>query len=302
MAFSALSTRRPTVAALAIAATLALAGCGGGADAGTEEAQAATGSKAPLFSELPEEIQQAGTINVASNVEYPPFESFDTDGTTIVGIDRDIADELEKQLGVKLQFNHIAFDAIIPGLVADRYDMAMSAMSDTVERQKEVDFVDYFSAGGGIMTGSANAEALKTLGDLCGKAVGIVKGTTEDADAAEQSEKCKSAGKEPLNVTIYAGQNQAVLALQSGRVDAFLVDSTSGSVIAAESNGQLVQGPRYQDLAFGIVFPKESEQLTEAVQKAMGALKADGSYDKILAEYGMADHAVDEFPINGVTE
>ncbi|MFD1212083.1 ABC transporter substrate-binding protein [Arthrobacter sp. GCM10027362] len=306
MAISALSVRKPVLATAALAAALALAGCSGSADAGSGSAATsaaeAAGAKAPLFAQLPEDIQKAGTINVASNVEYPPFESFDTDGTTIVGIDRDIADELEKQLGVTLKFNNIAFDAIIPGLVSGRYDMAMSAMSDTVERQKQVDFVDYFSAGGGIMTAAANAESLKTLDDLCGKAVGIVKGTTEDADAAEQSEKCKAAGKAPLNVTIYAGQNQAVLAVQSGRVDAFLVDSTSGSVIAAESKGQLVQGPRYQDLAFGIVFPKDSRQLTEAVQKAMGELKADGSYGKILAKYEMADHAVDEFPINGVTE
>lgn len=302
MAFSTVSTRKPVLAALGLAAALALAGCAGGGGTGAATGAETAGAKAPLFSELPEAIQQAGKINVASNVEYPPFESFDTDGTTIVGIDREIADELEKQLGVTFEFNNIAFDAIIPGLVSARYDMAMSAMSDTVERQKQVDFVDYFSAGGGIMTAAANAENLKALDDLCGRSVGIVKGTTEDADAAEQSEKCKAAGKEPLKVTIYAGQNQAVLAVQSGRVDAFLVDSTSGSVIAAESKGQLVQGPRYQDLAFGIVFPKDSRQLTEAVQQALGAIKTDGSYAKILAKYEMADHAMDEFPINGVTE
>lgn len=306
MVFSDFSARKPALAVLGLSAALALAGCAGTVNAGSGSTaatpEAADGAKAPLFAELPEAIQKAGKINVASNVEYPPFESIDTDGTTIVGIDRDIADELEKQLGVALEFNNIAFDAIIPGLAADRYDMAMSAMSDTVERQKQVDFIDYFSAGGGIMTASAHAESIKTLDDLCGKAVGIVKGTTEDADAAGQSEKCEAAGREPLKPTIYAGQNQAVLALQSGRVDAFLVDSTSGSVIAAQSNGQLVQGPRYQDLAFGIVFPKDSQQLTAAVQKALGVIKTDGSYDKILAEYDMADHSLDEFPINGVTE
>jgi polar amino acid transport system substrate-binding protein len=307
MVFSTVSPRKPILAALGLSAALALAGCAGSADAGSGGTGSATqaadaGAKAPQFGELPEAIQKAGKINVASNVEYPPFESFDTDGTTIVGIDREIADELEKQLGVTLEFNNIAFDAIIPGLVSARYDMAMSAMSDTVERQKQVDFVDYFSAGGGIMTATANAESIKTLDDLCGRSVGIVKGTTEDADASEQSEKCKAAGKEPLEVTIFGGQNQAVLAVQSGRVDAFLVDSTSGSVIAAESNGQLVQGPRYQDLAFGIVFPKDSDQLTEAVQKALGTMKDEGSYEKILAKYEMSDHAMDEFPINGVTE
>lgn len=291
--------RSGTLGALAVAAMLSLAACGGNAEA---EKPASTNASAPLFGQLPEKIQQAGAINVASNVEYPPFESFDTDGTTIIGIDREIADELEKQLGVEMDFDNIAFDAIIPGLASARYDMAMSAMSDTVERQKQVNFVDYFSAGGGVMTSSANADKLKTLEDLCGVHVGIVKGTTEDADAAEASKKCEKAGKPALEVTIFAGQNQAVLALQSNRVDAFLVDSTSGSVIAAESKGALAMGERYQDLAFGIVFPKDQEQLMGAVQKGLEAIKADGSYDEILGKYDMADHALETFPVNGVKQ
>lgn len=293
------TTRPAALGVLAMAALLALTACGGNAEA---EKPAANDSAAPLFSQLPEKIQTSGAINVASNVEYPPFESFDTDGTTIVGIDREIADELEKQLGVTMDFDNIAFDAIIPGLASARYDMAMSAMSDTVERQKQVNFLDYFSAGGGIMTSSANSEKLKTLDDLCGSHVGIVKGTTEDADAAETSKKCEEEGKAALKVTIFAGQNQAVLALQSNRVDAFLVDSTSGSVIAAESKGALAMGERYQDLAFGIVFPKDQEQLMGTIQKGLEAIKADGSYDAILSKYDLADHSMDSFPVNGVKQ
>lgn len=291
--------RSTALGALAIAAMIGLSACGGAADA---EKPATADNAAPLFKELPEKIQKAGTINVASNVEYPPFESFDTDGTTIVGIDREIADELEKQLGVTMKFDNIAFDAIIPGLASARYDMAMSAMSDTVERQKVVNFLDYFSAGGGIMTSTANAEKYKTLDDLCGAHVGIVKGTTEDADAAGASKKCEEAGKPKIEVTIFAGQNQAVLALESDRVDAFLVDSTSGSVIAAGSKGALAMGKRYQDLAFGIVFPKDQEQLMGAIQKGLEAMKSEGSYDKILTDYDMADHSMESFPVNGVKE
>ena len=291
--------RSTAMGALAMAVLLGVSACGG-----TAEAEKAAGAEnaAPLFKELPEKIQKSGVINVASNVEYPPFESFDTDGKTIVGIDREFADELEKQLGVTLKFDNIAFDAIIPGLSSARYDMAMSAMSDTVERQKAVNFLDYFSAGAGVMTSTGNAEKFKTLDDLCGTHVGIVKGTTEDADAAAASKKCEENGKKKIEVTIFAGQNQAVLALQSDRVDAFLVDSTSGSVVAAESKGALAMGKRYQDLAFGIVFPKDQEQLMGAVQRGLEAIKADGSYDKILTSYDMPDHAMESFPVNGVKE
>lgn len=302
MSLSIFAKRTSVFGAAALAATLALTACGGSADAGgTSTGSASTNTaKAPLFSQLPQAIQNAGTINVASNVEYPPFESFATDGTTVVGLDRDLADALQKQLGVSLKFTNISFDAIIPGLASGRYDMAMSAMSDTAAREQQVSFVDYFEAGGGIMTTKANPQNVKTLADLCGVSVGIVKGTTEDDDANAQSAKCQAAGKAPLNVTIYAGQDQAVLALQSGRTVVFLVDSTSGSVVAAQTNGDLVMGQRYQQMPFGIVFPKGSTALTDVVQKAMDNIAADGTYKSILAKYSMADHAVAKFTINGV--
>jgi polar amino acid transport system substrate-binding protein len=61
-------------------------------------------------------------------------------------------------------------------------------------------------------------------------------------------------------------------------------------------------GERYQDLAFGIVFPKDQEQLMGAIQKGLEAIKADGTYDKILADYDMADHSMETFEVNGVKE
>ncbi|MGZ4662714.1 MAG: transporter substrate-binding domain-containing protein, partial [Arthrobacter sp.] len=167
---------------------------------------------------------------------------------------------------------------------------------------KQVSFLDYFSAGAGIMTTKDNPHNVKSLEDLCGAKVGIVKGTTEDADAAAQSSKCQAAGKDQLAVTIYAGQNQAVLALQSGRVDAFLLDTTSGSVVAAESNGDLVMGKPYQAVFFGIVFPKDSTELITAVQTALDQVKADGTYKAILAKYKMDDHVVEKFTVNGATK
>ncbi|UKA63216.1 ABC transporter substrate-binding protein [Arthrobacter sp. FW306-04-A] len=302
MNISEFSLRKTALAAIALAAVVGLTACGGSASAGGDASAAANAAKAPLFSQLPKEIQGAGTIKVASNVEYPPFESIDKDGKTIVGIDRELADAIEKKLGVTLAFDNIAFDAIIPGLASGRYDMGMSAMSDTPERQKQVSFLDYFSAGAGVMTTKANPHNVKSLDDLCGAKVGIVKGTTEDADAAAQSSKCQAAGKEQLAITIYAGQNQAVLALQSGRVDAFLLDTTSGSVVAAESNGDLVMGKPYQEGFFGIVLPKDSTDLINVVQKAMEQIKADGTYKSILTKYKMDDHVIEKFTVNGATK
>ncbi|WP_298862663.1 ABC transporter substrate-binding protein [uncultured Microbacterium sp.] len=290
--------RRGVLASVAVAvpAVLVLAGCS--ASASAPEPTAAAGAEAPLFSQLPTDVQKAGVIEVASNVEYPPFESFDTDGKTVIGIDRDIADELEKQLGVKLNFNHISFDAIIPGLTGDRYKLAMSAMSDTVERQQQVDFLDYFNAGGSIMLPPNTDGSVKTLADLCGKEAAVVQGTTEVDDAASASEKCVADGKQPIKSTIYPGQSQAVLAVQNGRADAGLFDYTAASYVAAQSKAGLTVLPPYQAGPFGIVFPKNSA-LIPVFQKALVAVEKSGRYLEILKKYQQDGGAVTEFAING---
>ena len=300
MSPSTLGTKAATAAGLVLVPlVLALTGCGAGTPA---SAEANTGSSAPLHSMLPKDIQASGTLNIASNVEYPPFETFDTDGKTVIGIDRDVADALEKKLGVTIKFNNISFDAIIPGLASKRYDMAMSAMSDTLERQKEVDFVDYFKAGAGILRTQENPKHISTLDDLCGIKVGIVKGTTETEDADAQTKACQDKGKPGVDVTIFPGQNQTILALQTGRVDVVLLDSTSGSSVAKDAGGKLEMLSPYMAGPFGIVFQKGSDELEKAVQKGMQEISADGTYLDILKKYGQEKGAVTDFPINGGTK
>jgi polar amino acid transport system substrate-binding protein len=271
-------------------------------DAAATGESAASGGAGSLASLLPEDLAKKGVITVVSNIEYPPFESYAADNTTVVGVDRDLADAFEKLFGVKMTFENSSFDAIIPGLIAKRYDMAMSAMSDTVERQKQVDFVDYVEAGGGILFPTANPHGIKTLDDLCGLAVAIDKGTTEVDDATAQSAKCKAEGKPELNSSIYPGQNQMMLALQTGRADAVLVDSVQGAHFAESSDVPLTMLPPYEAGKFGIVFPKGATQLEQAFQKALEQMHSDGTYQKILDKYNLGSIALDDFSINGVTE
>ncbi len=260
----------------------------------------ARAAEAPFKHMLPEAIQSKGYLSVASEIQYPPFETFAEDNKTVVGIDADIAAALSKELGVELRFVSTSFDAIIPGLVAKRYDMAMSAMTDNRKREKQVDFVDYFGSGGGILARTADKDKYKTLDDLCGVTVGIAKGTTEVADAEKQSAKCKAEGKAAINSQIFARQNDMVLALQSHRVDAAMADAPNSAATAQNSKGQLVlTGPAYNKSVFGIVFPKGNDQLMKAVQAALQKIMDDGTYLAILKKYGQQDNAITTATING---
>jgi len=289
--------RHLTALALALTVPAILVGCG----SSDSDTAAAADPDAPLHSMLPEDLQGKDSITIASNVEYPPFEFYDTDNKTVLGIDRELADGIEKQLGIDIEFQNIAFDAIIPGLESGRYEMAMSAMTDNLERQQQVDFVDYFAAGAGVMSHTSDGDKYQSLEDVCGSTAGIVKGTTEVPQAAEQSDKCEAAGQPGIESVIFPGQNQAILALQNGRVDVVLMDSAPGAYAASQTEG-LQMSPPYESQPFGIVFAKGTTELQEAVQKALETMHENGDYLDALAKYGLESGAVDSFPINGGTQ
>lgn len=248
---------------------------------------------------LPAKLKEAGTIRVASNVEYPPFEYYDTDNTTIIGLDKDLADVIGQKLGVKLEFENMSFDAIIPALAANRYDMAMSAMTDTEERRKKVDFVDYFISGGGFLVKQGNPKNIHGLADICGVTAAIDKGTTSVEDAKTASEDCVKTGKPEVDAKILPGTNDIVLALQSGRADVAMIDTAAGGYIAQQHQGAFeVPGPSYAPRPYGLVVPKGSDELTKALQATVQSLIDEGTYGKILAKWGQEAGAIAKSTIN----
>ena len=252
-----------------------------------------------LSAMLPGKLREAGTIRVASNVEYPPFEYYDTDNTTIIGLDKDLAEALGQKLGVKLEFSNMSFDAIIPALAANRYDMAMSAMTDSEERRKKVDFVDYFTSGGGFLVKQGNPKGIHTLADLCGITAAIDKGTTEIEDAKKASEDCVKVGKPEVNASVLPGTSKIVLALQSNRADVAMIDTAAGAYIAQQHKGEFeVPGTSYAPRPYGLVLPKGSDDLAKAMQGALQALIDEGTYGKILAKWGQEVGAVSKATIN----
>lgn len=297
---------RSTALAIAVAA-LVLAGCSSSTDTAapsdTESVAAAlpAGADQAIYDLVPAKYREAGSIDMASDIEYPPFEYYADDKTTVIGIDKELADEMGTLMGLKMNFVMTAFDAIIPGLAAGKFQVASSAMTDNEERRKTVDFLDYIKSGPGIMVAGGNPKGIKTLDDLCGLSVGVAKGTTEVAHAQDQAAKCKADGKKALTVNIYPSENQMVLALENGRDAAILLDTTSGSYTASQSDGKFeMTGPSYDPNPgyFGIVFAKGNADLIAAFQAAMQKLMDNGKYLEILTKYGQEAGAITTTTIN----
>ncbi|MFJ4755052.1 ABC transporter substrate-binding protein [Streptomyces sp. NPDC088763] len=306
---TAARSRLAVVGSIAVAGALILTGCGDQTDSGSES----SGSKsaAPLADKLPQAIRDKGVIKVGSDIAYAPVEFKDDSGKT-VGIDPDLAAAMGKQLGVTFQFENGTFDSLITGLRSKRYDVAMSAMTDTKDRQEGidsdtgkkvgegVDFVDYFTAGVSIYTQKGKNTDIKTWSDLCGKKIVVQRGTVSEDLAKAEAKKC--SGGKTITIEAFDNDQQAQTRLRAGGAAAGSSDFPVAAYAVKTSGGgndfQLV-GEQVEAAPYGIAVAKNNTQLRDALKAALEAIIENGEYDKIIKKWGVEDGAVKEATVNG---
>jgi len=291
-------SRRPIVSATVLALTLGAAAACGSSSSGGSSVTPQSGVDSAAAALVPAAITSKGTIKVAADASYAPNEFLAANGTTVEGMDADLAKALGAKLGLKVNVVNATFNAIIPGLADGRYDLGMSSFTDTKDREKTVDFVTYFSAGTSFFEAS-NGPAVTGLSSLCGLKVAVESGTTQETDSKAQSKKCTNAGKKAVNVLAFNDQSQANLALNAGRADVGMADSPVAAYQVKKSNGAFkLVGTPYGTAPYGIAIPK-GNGMAPAIQAALKDLIADGTYTTILTTWGIQSGAIQTPVING---
>lgn len=253
------------------------------------ESIAALDADPTLEALLPAGIQKAGTLKVATDPTYAPFEVYADDNKTVVGLDADLAHSIGQLLGLKIEFVPSGFDNIIPGLSSGKFDLAMSAFSVTDERKQNADFVVYHQSGSGVAVPNGNPEKLSMDPmTLCNKTIGAEKGTTQGIETMPDfSKQCEAAGKQPIDIKLFPGTDKAITALSSGRV-AGVVSGTTGLGYQAKVTGafELAEGGDYEAKPTGLVLPKGSD-LTPAITAAMEKLVTLEPYHEAFQKWGI---------------
>jgi polar amino acid transport system substrate-binding protein len=176
--------------------------------------------------------------------------------------------------------------------------LGISSFTDTKEREKTVDFVTYFVAGTSFYVKSDGGPNVGSLADLCGRTVAVEQGTTQQADAQAQAEKCKSAGKPGMTVQVFNDQNAVNLALSSGRAQVAMADSPVAAYQVKQSNGTFkVTGSPYGTAPYGIAIPKNNG-MADPMLAAVKHLMSDGTYTKILGKWGVQGGGISNPAIN----
>ncbi|WP_454691918.1 ABC transporter substrate-binding protein [Achromobacter aloeverae] len=246
-------------------------------------------SAAPAASSagLPARIEQAGKLVIATQPNYPPIAYKDLATGKYTGLDIELGTAIAKQLGLAVEWQETSFVQAFSSLATGRVDLAMIGIVDTPERQKTVDFVDYMQSGPQFFTVQANAAKYPDLPSLCGARVGASRSTNWPGLIAEWSTaNCVANGKPPIVVRGTEGSVDARTQLKSGRIDAAVQGyETMPYFQELEPRTYAMIGQPIANQPIGIPVSKREPQLRDAVLRALEALQADGTYDRILAKY-----------------
>jgi polar amino acid transport system substrate-binding protein len=284
-------SRRPL---LALGTAFVAASCAGAlfaAPAGATKIPVAP-KNAKLAAEVPASLRSK-TLTVAMDATYAPDEFIENG--KIVGMDADLADAIAQVLGLKINLVNATFDTIIPGILSGKFDIGMSSFTDTKSREKQVTFVDYFSAGEAFYVAHNSSIVVNGLKGLCGHTVAVESGTTEQMGAVSEKKVCK------VTVDTFSTQTAANVAVSSGRAQIGFADSQVSAYIVAQSKGVFkLSGKAIEVAPYGIALPKNLG-LVQPFLGAVNALIKDGIYLKIMNKWGIAPGAITKAVVNGAS-
>ncbi|MCZ0731131.1 ABC transporter substrate-binding protein [Mycolicibacterium iranicum] len=288
------------VAVFAAAGAMALSGCSSSSEAPSEEGSPTAAAPAEKVDEIantvPEAIKSTGTLVVGVNVPYAPNEFKDPSGK-LVGFDVDLMNAVAGTLGLTAEYREADFAKIIPSIQGGTFNVGMSSFTDTKEREEQVDFVTYFSAGtlwAQPAGGDINPE------DACGKKVAVQATTYQETDELPaRSKKCTDEGKPAIEIVPFDSQDAATNAVVLGQTDAMSADSPVTLYAIKQTNGKLAQaGETFDAAPYGWPVQKGSP-LAQSLLQALEHLIETGKYEEIAANWGLEEGMIDKPVING---
>ncbi|HEY1226748.1 MAG TPA: cystine ABC transporter substrate-binding protein [Ramlibacter sp.] len=224
-------------------------------------------------------VKARGTLRVAMEGTYPPFNYKDQKTGQLTGFDVEVARLLAARMGLKPEFISTEWSAILAGLGAGKYDVIISQVGITPKREASFDFsVPYTYSIPQLVLRSNDSAAYKSLADLKGKKVGVGQGTV-----FEQQLKAAPPG---IDIKSYPATPETLQDLAFGRVDAALNDTLMVGYLVKNSHLPIRGGAHVGEVSrMGIPFQKGNPKFKAALDKAIEDARADGSLKQISMKW-----------------
>lgn len=228
-----------------------------------------------------------GKLTYGVAATFAPFE-YQVDGK-YVGFDIEFGEAIAKKMGLEPAITNIEFRGLIPALQGRRIDIINSAMYINPARAEQVDFIPYMRIGNTIIVRKGNPLRIGSRSDLCGRRVAVTLGGIQETYARQDNDRCKAAGRAEVTVLTFPTAQDSTLAVRQGRADAHF-DSTAG---AAKLTSELpdvfeVAGEVFEnETQIGIAVRKGETALKAAIEAAVKAVVADGTYLALMRKYNL---------------
>lgn len=233
---------------------------------------------------LPPEYKENG-IKVAVFNDWAPDEFLDADGQ-LKGWSVDIAREMEERLGVPFTYEGTSFDAIIPGLIAKRFDAGFASFGTTPERLQSLDFVPQRKIGTAFAYPVDSGLDLKQPEDVCGLTVAVLNGAWDMQLVERLNEEI--CADNPLTIQPHGTQAQAELAVRSNRAQATVAASSKLAYMAKQTGDMEVSDLVLEPVNSNIGLRK-GDPLGPVMVATLQSMIDDGTYEEIMAKWGLND-------------
>jgi ABC-type amino acid transport substrate-binding protein len=232
--------------------------------------------------EVWDRIQARGVFTVATDASYPPFAAVDADGN-LFGFDVDLAEEIGRRWGVRVEFENITYDALLGSLISGRDDAVISAFVPQPERTREIAFTRSYFVSGTAVVVRADSE-VRLTGDpaawASGKTIAVEYGAGGDALVRQWSRRVAGITALPLPTAA-----EALSAVEASRAEAALVDAISAYEFLRGHPALALAGPLLEPEPYVIAVSLESRTLFQELENVLQAMEADGALPALRVKW-----------------
>ena len=223
-------------------------------------------------------VERDGTLVMATNAEFPPYES--VDGDTIVGVDVDMMQAVCDEIGMELKVENMEFDSLIVALQNGQVDAVIAGMTVTDERAEAVDFSTPYYTATQVMVVKDGSDITKAS-DMEGKKICVIQGYT--------GETCvKDLG---YDYEAFKKGTEAIMELVNDKCDVVVIDSATAQKYVADNDGLKIveDNDAFDSEEYAIAVQKGNTELLDKINTAIEKLISDGKVSEYAAKYTDAD-------------
>ena len=251
--------------------------------AGTQAPEATEGTDAPdateAGSDAAGETTAAGssdTLIMATEAGFAPYE-YTEDGETVIGVDVDIANEIAKAMGKKLEVQNMSFDGSLMAVQQGKVDFAAAGISVTEDRKKNMDFTIEYTTSKQVIIVNAAAERVKSVEDLNSDLIiGVQSGTVADV-------YCDDEGF--TNKRQYNKFMEAALDLKNDKIDCIIMDSLPAEQIVAENPDLKILDKEVFTDKYAIAVQKGNTELLDQINAVLQQLMDEGKIEEFIINH-----------------